>query len=174
MLREVATAWVPWSRTTSTGFPCRPLRAVDKIGDSAPGHIVQPDWRSFAIEQPRMQRDVLRREFQLKAAEANYANPQVQIDSELNEQKATKRRCVATTSKPHCRHDVDEIIFKQGITRRMSLASFSKVKEDQLAIAFQLEGSHQDFARFRQIPSPSLAGQVDQQKALYRPSPQPA
>jgi HlyD family secretion protein len=148
-------------------IPVQTAARVDKIV-IRPGHIVQPDTIILQLSNPELQRDVLDAEFQLKAAEANYANLRVQVDSELMNQKANEAAVRSDYEQAHLQHDVDEKLFKQGITADVT-RQLSKVKEDQLAIRVQLEGERTkislDSAKSRLLASQA---QIDQQKALYR------
>ena len=148
-------------------IPAQTAARVDKIV-IRPGHIVTPDTIILQLSNPELQRDVLDAEFQLKAAEANYANLRVQVDSELMNQKANEAAVRSDYEQAHLQHDVDEKLFKQGITADVT-RQLSKVKEDQLAIRVQLEGERTkislDSAKSRLLASQA---QVDQQKALYR------
>src|SRR5712692_1120639 len=148
-------------------IPAQTAARVDKIV-IRPGHLVQPDTVILEMSNPELQRDVLDAEFQLKAAEANYANLRVQVDSELMNQKANEAAVRSDYEQAHLQHDVDEKLFKQGITADVT-RQLSKVKEDQLAIRVQLEGERTkislDSGKSRLLASQA---QVDQQKALYR------
>src|SRR5437667_6146737 len=53
-----------------------------------PGAIVKANSVIMELSDPTLQRDALDAEFQLKGAEAEYANLQVQVNSELMNQKA--------------------------------------------------------------------------------------
>src|SRR6266403_842155 len=55
-----------------------------------PGAIVKPSSIIMELSDPTLQRDALDAEFQLKGAEAEYANLRVQVNSELMNQKATE------------------------------------------------------------------------------------
>jgi len=113
---------------------------------------VQPDTVILEMSNPELQRDVLDAEYALKAAEANYANLRVQVDSDLMSQKANeanvRRR---TTSRRTCSTTSDEKLYKEGIAS-VNTKNLSKVREDQLAIRLQLESErNQDLARLRKI-----------------------
>src|SRR5215470_15354057 len=54
-----------------------------------PGAIVKPDSVILELSNPSLQRDTLDAEYQLKAAEADYQNLKVQLNSELLTQRAT-------------------------------------------------------------------------------------
>src|SRR5258706_18880 len=114
-----------------------------------------------------LQRDVLDAEYALKAAEANYANLRVQVDSDLMSQKANEASVRSDYEQAHLQHDVDEKLFKEGIAS-VNTKNLSKVKEDQLAIRLQLETQRtkisEDSAQSRLL---AAKAQVDQAKATY-------
>ena len=133
-----------------------------------PGAIVKPNSVIMELSDPTLQRDALDAEFQLKGAEADYANLQVQVNSELMNQKANEAAVRSDYEQAHLQHDVDEKLFKEGIGSD-HIRNLSRVKEEQLAIRVQLEGERTkvagDSAKAR------LAAQqarIDQQKALYQ------
>jgi len=133
-----------------------------------PGAIVKPNSVIMELSDPTLQRDALDAEFQLKGAEADYANLQVQVNSELMNQKANEAAVRSDYEQAHLQHDVDEKLFKEGIGSD-HIRNLSKVREEQLAIRVQLEGERTkvaaDSARAR------LAAQqakINQQKALYQ------
>src|SRR5579872_4980419 len=66
-------------------IPAQTAARVDKIV-IRPGHLVQPDTVILEMSNPELQRDVLDAEYALKAAEANFANLRVQVDSDLMNQ----------------------------------------------------------------------------------------
>jgi len=133
-----------------------------------PGAIVKANSVIMELSDPTLQRDALDAEFQLKGAEADYANLQVQVNSELMNQKANEAAVRSDYEQAHLQHDVDEKLFKEGIGSD-HIRNLSKVREEQLAIRVQLEGERTkvaaDSARAR------LAAQqakINQQKALYQ------
>jgi HlyD family secretion protein len=148
-------------------IPAQTAARVDKIV-IRPGHLVQPDTIILEMSNPETQRDLLDAEYQLKAAEADYANLRVQIDSELMTQKANEAAVRSDYEQAHLQHDVDEKLQKEGIGAEV-IAKLSKVKEDQLAIRLKLETERTavalDSSRARLLAQQS---RVEQQRALYR------
>jgi HlyD family secretion protein len=147
-------------------IPAQTAARVDKIV-IRPGHLVQPDTVILEMSNPETQRDLLDAEYLLKAAEADYANLKVQIDSDLMTQKANEAAVRSDFEQTHLQHDVDEKLYKEGIAADVT-RQLSKVKEDQLAIRLKLEGERTavslDSAKARLAAQQS---RVDQQKALY-------
>ncbi len=148
-------------------IPAQTAARVDKIV-IRPGHLVKPDTVILEMSNPETQRDLLDAEYQLKAAEADYANLKVQVDSELMNQKANEAAVRSDFEQAHLQHDVDEKLYKEGIYADVT-RQLSKVKEDQLAIRLKLESERTavavDSAKARLLAQQS---RVDQQKALYQ------
>jgi len=120
------------------------------------------------LSDPTLQREALDAEFLLKGAEAEYANLQVQVNSELMNQKANEAAVRSDFEQARLQHEVDEKLFNEGIGSD-HIRNLSRVKEEQLAIRVQLEGERTritaDSSRAR------LAAQqakIDQQKALHQ------
>ena len=133
-----------------------------------PGAIVKPDSIIMELSDPTLQREALDAEFLLKGAEAEYANLQVQVNSELMNQKANEAAVRSDFEQARLQHEVDEKLFNEGIGSD-HIRNLSRVKEEQLAIRVQLEGERTritaDSSRAR------LAAQqakIDQQKALHQ------
>lgn len=133
-----------------------------------PGAIVKPDSVIMELSDPTLQRDALDAEFQLKGAEADFANLKVQVDSDLMNQKANEASVRSDYEQARLQHDVDEKLYKEGIGSDHT-RNLSRVKEEQLGIRLKLESERTkvaaDSARAR------LAAQqakIDQMKALYQ------
>ena len=148
-------------------IPAQTAARVDKIV-IRPGHLVKPDTVILEMSNPETQRDLLDAQYQLKAAEADYANLKVTIDSELMNQKANEAAVRSDFEQTHLQHDVDEKLYKEGIYSDL-IRQLSKVKEDQLAIRLKLESERTavtlDSSKARLMAQQS---RVDQQKALYQ------
>jgi HlyD family secretion protein len=133
-----------------------------------PGAIVKPDSIIMELSDPTLQREALDAEFQLKGAEAEYANLRVQVDSELMNQKATEAGVRSEYEQAKIQHEVDAKLFKEGLAAEV-VERLSRVKEQQLAIRVQLEGDRTRIAT--DSANARLAAQqakIDEQKALYQ------
>ena len=148
-------------------IPAQTVAKVDHIV-IRPGHLVKPDTIILEMSNPEVTRDVLDAEYALKAAEANYANLRVQVDSDLMNQKATEASVRSDYEQTKLQHAVDEKLFKEGIGAEVT-SQLSQVKEQQLAIRLQLESERtkvsQDQAKSR---LQAQEAQVEQQKVLYQ------
>ena len=148
-------------------IPAQTAARVDKIV-IRPGHVVQPDTVILEMSNPELQRDVLDAEYQLKAAEADYANLKVQVDSELMNQKATEAAVRSDYEQAKLQHDVDEKLFKEGIQSDHT-RNLSKVREDQLAIRVRLEGERTAIAAdSSKARLQAQQSRVDQARATHR------
>lgn len=133
-----------------------------------PGALVKANSIIMELSDPTLQREALDAEFQLKGAEADYANLRVQVDSELMNQKANEAAVRSDYEQARLQHDVDEKLFKEGIGSD-HIRSLSRVREDQLLIRVQLEGERTRIAA--DSAKARLAAQqakIDEQKALYQ------
>ena len=148
-------------------IPAQTAARVDKIV-IRPGHLVKPDTIILEMSNPETQRDLLDAEYALKAAEANYANLKVQVDSDLMNQKSQEASVRSDFEQAHMEHDVDEKLYKEGIYSD-HIRNLAKVKEEQLAIRLQLESERTkiavDSAQSRLL---AAKAQVDQAKATYQ------
>src|SRR6202171_5499601 len=148
-------------------IPAQTAARVDKIV-IRPGHLVQPDTVILQMSNPELQRDVLDAQYALKAAEADYANLRVQVDSDLMNQKANEAAVRSDFEQAHLQHVVDEKLFKEGIGSD-HIRNLSRVKEEQLEIRMKLEGERTKIAA--DSAKARLAAQqakIDEQKALYQ------
>ncbi len=147
-------------------IPAQTEGQVDKIV-IRPGAIVKPDSIILQLSNLTLKRDVLDAEFQLKAAEADYANLKVQVKSELMNQKAAEAAVRSEYEQAKIQHAVDEKLMSEGIGASVT-AQLSKVKEDQLGVRVQLEGERTRIsADSSQARLMAQQSHVEQQRALY-------
>ncbi len=133
-----------------------------------PGAIVKPGSIIMELSDPTLSQTALDAEFQLKGAEADYANLRVQVDSDLMNQKATEASVRSDYEQAKIQHDNDEKLVKLGLTSQL-LENLSRVREEQLKIRVQLEGDKTRIAT--DSANAKLAAQqakIDQTKALYQ------
>jgi HlyD family secretion protein len=118
-------------------IPAQTDSRVDRIV-IRPGAIVKPETVILELSDPQLQKDALDAEYQLKAAEAEYANLRVQVNSELMNQKASAAAVRSEFEQSKIQHAVDDKLFQQGIGSEV-IAQLSKVKMEQLAVRAGLE-----------------------------------
>jgi HlyD family secretion protein len=147
-------------------IPARTDSRVDRILIH-PGATVQPSSVILELSNPELERETLDAEYQLKAAQADYENLKVQVNSELLNQKAATASVRSEYEQAKIQHAVDEELRAQGLSAEVT-EKLSKVKQDQLAIRLQLEEDRtknaSDSAKARLMAQQS---HVDQQRALY-------
>jgi HlyD family secretion protein len=129
--------------------------------------VVKPDSVILELSDPQVQRDVLDAQYQLKGAEADFANLKVQVNSQLMNQKSAEAAVRSDYEQSKIQHEVDDKLAKEGIGSDVT-AKLSKVKMEQLAIRVQLEAERTRVATDSAVAQ--LAAQeakVDQMRALY-------
>ena len=147
-------------------IPAQTSATVERIV-LRPGAIVNPSSVILELSDPQLQRDLLDAEYQLKGAEADYANLKVTVNSQLMNQKSTEASVRSDYEQARLQHDVDLKLYKEGI-QSSHIEELSKVKEEQLGIRLQLETERTRVAT--DSASAQLAAQeakVEQQHALY-------
>ena len=147
-------------------IPAQSQARVDRIILRS-GDTVKPTSVVLELSDPQLQRDALDAEYQLKAAEADYANLKVQVNSELASQKANEASVRSDYEQAKLQAQVDEQLFRQGLTAEVT-AKLSKVRAEQLAIRIKLEEERTRIASdSAQARLDAQRARVDQQKALY-------
>jgi len=132
-----------------------------------PGAIVKPSSIIMELSDPTLQQTALDAEYQLRGAEADYANLKVQVNSELMNQKATEAAVRSDYEQAKIQHEVDDKLFKEGIGAEVT-KDLSKVKMEQLAIRVQLESERTKIATdSAQARLAAQQAKVEQFKALY-------
>ena len=129
--------------------------------------VVKPDSIILELSDPQVQRDMLDAQYQLKGAEADYANLKVQVNSQLMNQKSAEASVRSDYEQARLQHDVDVKLLKEGI-QSSHIEDLSRVKEEQLKIRLQLEDERTRVAT--DSAAAQLAAQeakVEQQRALY-------
>jgi HlyD family secretion protein len=103
-----------------------------------PGAVVKPDSIILELSDPTLQRETLDAEYQLRGAEADYANLKVQVNSDLMAQKAAEAQVRSDYEQAKIEDDVDVKLVKEGIYSQYT-ENLAKVKLQQLAVRIQLE-----------------------------------
>jgi len=147
-------------------IPAQTDSRVDRIVLKA-GAQVKANSIILELSNPSLQRDTLDAEYQLKAAEADYQNLKVQINSELLNQKAAAAAVHSDYEQAKIQHEVDEKLRAQGIGAEVT-AKLSEVRAQQLGVRAQLEDERTknaaDSASTRLLVQQA---HVEQQRALY-------
>jgi HlyD family secretion protein len=148
-------------------IPAQTAARVEKIIIRPSDKLVTPNTIILEMSDPTVQQALLDAEFQLKGAEADYANLQVQVNSELMNQKSVEAGVRGDYEQAKLQHEVDYKLHQEGIGADVT-EKLSKVREDQLAIRVGLEGERTriaaDSAKARLQAQQS---HIDQYKAMY-------
>src|SRR6516164_431867 len=147
-------------------IPAQTDSRVDRIV-LKPGALVKPNSIILELSNPSLQRDTLDAEYQLKAAEADYQNLKVQLNSELLNQKAAAAAVHSEWEQAKLQHEVDAKLHAEGIGAEVT-EKLSAVKAEQLGVRVQLEDERTKNAA-DSVETRLLVQQahVDQQRALY-------
>ena len=147
-------------------IPAQTDSRVDRIV-LKPGAPVKADSIILELSDPSLQRDTLDAEYQLKAAEADYQNLKVQLNSELLNQKAAAAAVHSEYEQAKLQHEVDAKLHAEGIGAEVT-EKLSAVKAEQLGVRVQLEDERTKNAA-DSVETRLLVQQahVDQQRALY-------
>lgn len=133
-----------------------------------PGAIVKPDSVILELSNPQLQQEVLDAQAQLKAAEADYENLKVQVNSDLLNQRSITATVRSDYEQAKIQHKVDEQLVGEGLTAKVT-EELSKVKEQQLGLRLKLEEDRtknaEDSEKARLQAGES---KVEQQRALYQ------
>ncbi len=132
-----------------------------------PGAVVSADSVILELSNPDLERQVVDAEWQLKAAEAEYTNLQVQLESDLLNQRAAAATVQADHRQAALQADVDEQLVKDGLTSQLNLKR-SKVRAEELATRVELDQKRLEIAS--EAVKAQLAVQearVEQLRALY-------
>ncbi len=147
-------------------IPAQSQARVDRIVLRS-GDKVRPDSIILELSDPQLQRDTLDAEYQLKGAQADYANLKVQVNSDLASQKAAEATVRSDYEQAKLQAQVDDQLYRQGLTADVT-AKLSKVKAEQLAIRIKLEEERTRIASdSAQARLDAQKARVEQQKALY-------
>ncbi len=132
-----------------------------------PGAQLQPDSVILELSNPELEREVLDAEWQVKAAEADFANLRVQLDSQLLNQQAAAANLQADYQEAKARADSDQELLRLGLTSDLT-SRISKTRADSLATRVELEKKRLAIAA--EATRAQLAAQqarLEQLRALY-------
>ena len=123
-----------------------------------PGQSVQPGTVLLELSSPQVEQEYLDAEAQLKAAQADLANLQAQLEDERLNQESLTAQIEGQYLEAKAQYDADFELSAAGLTDRVTLMK-SRVAMDQLAKRFDLERARE---RARQ---PSAEAQRAAQRA---------
>ncbi len=103
-----------------------------------PGALVTPDSVILELSNPELEQSAQDAELALRAAEAEYTNLRVQLDSQLLDQQANLARVNADYEGAVLRAEADSELFKEGLIPDIE-ARLSKLSADQLTVRHKIE-----------------------------------
>lgn len=132
-----------------------------------PGAEVTADSVILELSNPDLERQLVDAEWQLKAAEAEYTNLRVQLESQFLNQRAAAATVQADYRQAALQADVDEQLAKDGLASELNVKR-SKVRAEELATRVGLDQKRLDSAS--EAVKAQMAVQearVEQLRALY-------
>src|SRR5262245_39681869 len=132
-----------------------------------PGAPVRADTVLLDLSNPQLDLDLLDAESQLKAAEAEYLDLQVSLESQRLDQQAAAAKVQAEYNQAKLQADRDEILAREGLTPDLTL-KLSKVVAEELANRYEIEKKRLEI--YAESIKAQLAVQktkVEQNRALY-------
>ena len=103
-----------------------------------PGTVVTPSTILFELSNPELQQQLLDAEQQVKAAEAEYANRKVELETQLLNQKAQAATVQSDLSQAKLQADANEQLAQEGIVSELVLKQ-SKARASELATRYEIE-----------------------------------
>lgn len=133
-----------------------------------PGAVVHSDTILLELSNPELEQAAVEAEMQLKAAEADYANLRVQLESQLLNQRAQAATVQAEYSQAKLQAEANEELAKDRLISMLTLR-LSKVRAEELATRHQLEQERLAISS-ESVKAQLLAQQarVEQIRALYQ------
>jgi HlyD family secretion protein len=132
-----------------------------------PGTVVKADTVLLELSNPEVEQGSRDAELQLQAAQADLARRQVELQSELLNQKAEAARVRADFTEAKLRADVDRDLANNGLTSGLTV-KLSSSRAEELKIRNEIE--EQRLVMAARAGDAQLAAQrarVDQLRALY-------
>ncbi len=132
-----------------------------------PGTAVKADTVLVELSNPQVQQAALDAEYQLKAAEAELASLQVQLQSQLLSQKADAAKVEAEYNEARMRAETDNALAKLGVISELSL-KISNINAEQLKARNEIERQRvQIGARELEARVTAQKARVEQVRALF-------
>ena len=133
-----------------------------------PGTKVKANDVILEMSNPQLQQAALDAEFQLRAAEADYRNLQVQLQSQVLAQKAETAKAESELSDAKLQAETDQALAKLGVISDNSL-KVSKNKAQQLNTRTTIEQQRlENSGATTQAQMAAQKAKVEQARALYQ------
>jgi len=133
-----------------------------------PGKVVKADTVLLELSNPEIELAMFNAEWQLKAAEANYTDTRVQLESERLDQEATTAEVKAEYHQAKLKADRNELLAKDGLCAEIDL-KLSQVMAEELDNRYALEKKRLDIsAESIQAQLAAKRIEVDRLRAQYQ------
>lgn len=120
------------------------------------------------LSNPELDQSVLEAQSQLKQAEAELVNLQVQLESQLMTQKAEAARIESEYVQSQLQSEADQELAEEGLTSQLA-SRVSVARADSLATRFELEKQRLDiFSKAIKAQVDAKEAEVDQRHVLYQ------
>lgn len=133
-----------------------------------PGTRVEPDTVLLELSNQELEQDALEAESAVRAAEAERANLEAELESQLLSQQAVAAGVTSELKQAELRLAADERLAREGLLSQLQL-DLSRLRVEELTGREKLERSR--VVRFREAADAQVAAQqarLDQLGALYR------
>ncbi len=153
---------VLWIPAVTTG---RVERILMRPGEGAK---VTPDTVLLVLSNPELELQALDAEYQVKAAQAEYADLEVRLESQQLTQQAEVARIESDYQQSKLKADRDELLAKEGLTADLSLR-LSKATTEQLGQRHAIEEKRLDIqAKSNEAQLAVQRAQIDKLAALAK------
>ena len=103
-----------------------------------PGEQVEPDTILFRLSNPQLEQDVFDTEVEIRAAEADYANLEVQLETETLSQRVNASSVESSYEQAQTEFMAQKQMAEKGLTDQVTLTK-ARVMAEQLKTSVQLE-----------------------------------
>jgi HlyD family secretion protein len=122
-----------------------------------PGTLVKRDTVLLELTNPELRLALLRAEWEVKAAEANYTDLRVRLESQRLDQQATAARVASEHAQAQLNSEVEQKLSEQGLTSNVKLKTMQAIA-DELANRSKIEKQKSD------ISAESITAQLASQR----------
>lgn len=138
---------------------------VDRIL-ALPGTAVKPDTVLLELSNPQLQQEAMDAELKLKAAEADYTNLNVQLESQVLSQKSEVAKAESEFNQARMQAETDTALNKLGVISDLSL-KVSSTKSKELGTRAEIEQQRLDNSgKVLKAQLVAKQAEVDQFRAL--------
>jgi HlyD family secretion protein len=133
-----------------------------------PGAKVEPDTVLLVLSNPELELEALDAEYQVKAAEAEYADLEVKLESQTLTQQAEVARIESDYQQSKLKADRDELLAKEGLAADLDV-KLSKSTTEQLSQRHSIEQKRLDIqAKSNEAQLAVQRAQIDKLAALAK------